>query len=83
MTASEALATAREYKKNHITLSDFNQYVQVIYQEGTVQFFHNATARQVDDEWTAIFPEHHPSFMVHSDDARVYLYAERLPVPKM
>lgn len=78
---SEALKAAQDYEKN-LLAADFNFNVQVIFEEGSEVFYHNALARDMGN-YIAIYPEHHPMTVVGKDDAKVYMFEKRMEIPFM
>lgn len=79
MTYAEALKIALNIK---LTISDSHKHaVTVIHEEGTVLHYQSAIARQLEDGWIAVLPEHHTPTVYHEDDASVYLFERIWEIP--
>lgn len=68
--------------ESKLKLEDFNSYVQVIHEEGSVLFFHHATVRKWH-QWYLIFPEHHDIHIYHEEEAQVCYFTSRRAIDEI
>ena len=77
-THGKIFQIAEDYGRK-LRLEDFNNYVQVIHEEGTVLFYHNATVRKYKN-WYFVYPEHHNTLVYHVDEVNIYTYEKRTTI---